>query len=54
MHQDIRETARYQEAEAIHRALRQPGTGQFSDVAEVNVSRGGQCAVFAGEHDHLS
>ena len=48
MQKDIRETALYREAEALYKTLRQPGTGQISDVAEVHVSPDGQQAVFAG------
>jgi len=48
MHADIRESALYREAEALHRALRQPGTGQISDAAEANASPDGRFAVFAG------
>jgi dipeptidyl aminopeptidase/acylaminoacyl peptidase len=48
MHRDIRGTALYKEAEALYRALRQPGTGQISDVQELHVSPDGHCAVFAG------
>lgn len=45
---DIRETALYQEAEILHRTLRQPGTGQISDAADVHVAPDGRHAVFAG------
>jgi dipeptidyl aminopeptidase/acylaminoacyl peptidase len=48
MMQDIRKAALYREAEALYRALRQPGTGQISDAAEVHVSPDNKCAVFAG------
>lgn len=48
MQRDLRETALYQEAEAVYKSLRQPGTGQISDAAEVHVSPEGQQAVFAG------
>ena len=48
MQRDIRETDLYREAEALYRALRQPGTGQISDAAEVHVSPDGRHAVFAG------
>src|SRR5262245_28748116 len=47
MKSDIRETALYREAEALYTALRQPGTGQVSDAAEICVSPDGQHAVFA-------
>jgi dipeptidyl aminopeptidase/acylaminoacyl peptidase len=46
--QDLRETALFREAEALYKALRQPGTGQISDAAEVHVSPDGNRAVFAG------
>ena len=45
---DIRETALYREAETLYRTLRQPGTGQISDAAEVHVAPDGQLVVFAG------
>lgn len=48
MQRDLRETALYREAEALYQALRQPGTGQISDAAEVHVSPDGLRAVFAG------
>lgn len=48
MKKDIRETALYREAEALYKTLRQPGTGQISDAAEVHVSPDGKYAVFAG------
>lgn len=48
MQKDIRETSLYREAEALYKALRQPGTGQISDAAEVDVSPDGRTAVFAG------
>lgn len=48
MKKDIRNTALYQEAESLVQTLRQPGTGQISDVAEVHLSPDGQRAVFAG------
>src|SRR5262249_869690 len=38
----------YQEAASLYTTLRQPGTGQISDAAEVDVSAGGQYAVFSG------
>jgi dipeptidyl aminopeptidase/acylaminoacyl peptidase len=44
---DIRETALYREAEALYNTLRQPGTGQISDAAEIHASPDGQYAVFA-------
>lgn len=48
MQKDIRETELYREAEDLYRRLRQPGTGQISDAAEVHVSPDGEAAVFAG------
>jgi dipeptidyl aminopeptidase/acylaminoacyl peptidase len=48
MQRDIRETALYKEAEALCKTIRQPGTGQISDAAEVHVSSDGRHAVFAG------
>lgn len=48
MQRDIRETQRYREAEELFRAVRQPGTGQISDAAEVHVSPDGKQAVFSG------
>lgn len=48
MQKNICETALYREAEALCRALRQPGTGQISDAAEVHPSPDGKYAVFAG------
>src|SRR5437867_2426355 len=48
MKRDLRETTLYREAEALYTTLRQPGTGQISDAAEVHVSSDGQRAVFAG------
>src|SRR5712671_3848849 len=47
MQRDIRSTVLYQEAEALFRILRQPGTGQISDAAEGHASPDGQQAVFA-------
>jgi dipeptidyl aminopeptidase/acylaminoacyl peptidase len=48
MQKDIRETALYREAETLYTTLRQPGTGQISDAAEVHVSPDGRRAVYAG------
>jgi dipeptidyl aminopeptidase/acylaminoacyl peptidase len=48
MEKDIRATELYRETETLWRALRQPGTGQISDAAEVHVSPDGQHVVFAG------
>jgi dipeptidyl aminopeptidase/acylaminoacyl peptidase len=48
MKKDIRDTRLYQEAAALFDSLRQPGTGQISDAAEVHVSPDGKRAVFAG------
>jgi dipeptidyl aminopeptidase/acylaminoacyl peptidase len=46
MQRDIRDSALFQEAEALFRALRQPGTGLISDAAEVSTN--GAHAVFSG------
>jgi dipeptidyl aminopeptidase/acylaminoacyl peptidase len=48
MQRDIRETALYRDAEALFRTIRQPGTGQISDAAELDVAPDGRSAVFAG------
>src|SRR5579862_6764186 len=48
MHRDMRDTALYREAEALYTRLRQPGSGQISEAAEVHVSPDGRRAVFAG------
>ncbi len=48
MKMDIRATDLYQEIEALCKTLRQPGTGQISDAAEVNASPDGKHVVFAG------
>lgn len=48
MQRDIRNTALYQEAESILQVIRQPGTGQISDAAEIHASTDGRFAVFAG------
>lgn len=48
LRKDARETALYREAEALYTALRQPGTGQISDAAEVHVAPDGRYVVFAG------
>jgi dipeptidyl aminopeptidase/acylaminoacyl peptidase len=45
---DIRATDLYREINTVNEALRQPGTGQISDAAEVHVSPDGKQAVFAG------
>jgi dipeptidyl aminopeptidase/acylaminoacyl peptidase len=45
---DLRETTLYRDAEALWKTLRQPGTGQISDAAEIHVSPDGKQAVFAG------
>ena len=47
MQKDLRETRLYGEAEALCKAVRQPGTGQISDAADINVSSTGKHAVFA-------
>jgi dipeptidyl aminopeptidase/acylaminoacyl peptidase len=48
MGRDIRATELYKEAELLFRTMRQPGTGQISEAAEVSVSPDGKYAVFAG------
>jgi dipeptidyl aminopeptidase/acylaminoacyl peptidase len=48
MEKEIRATDLYHEIEALYKTLRQPGTGQISDAAEVRVSPDGKRAVFAG------
>jgi len=45
---DIRETELYREAAALYTGVRQPGTGQISDIAAVHASPDGNRAVFAG------
>ena len=48
MKQDLRETVVYQEAEELYREIRQPGSGQISDAAEVHASSDGSEVVFTG------
>ena len=48
MKTDIRTTDLYREIEALCRAVRQPGTGQISDAAEVHTSPDGKYVVFTG------
>ena len=48
MQKDIRETTLFREAEALYRNVRQPGSGQISDGAEIHVSPDGRHAVFSG------
>src|SRR5258708_25765125 len=48
MEKDTRPSDLYHETETLCEALRQPGTGQISDAAEVHVSPDGRQAVFAG------
>jgi dipeptidyl aminopeptidase/acylaminoacyl peptidase len=48
MERDIRGTDLYKEIDALCRDIRQPGTGQISDAAEVHASPDGRYAVFAG------
>jgi len=45
---DIRQTALYQEAEALFASVHQPGSGQISDGLEVSASPDGRHAVFSG------
>jgi dipeptidyl aminopeptidase/acylaminoacyl peptidase len=48
MQNDIRNTELYAEAETVFTAIRQPGTGQINDAADVSVSADGAQVVFAG------
>src|ERR1700721_1711096 len=48
MKADIRTSDLYREIEALCRTLRQPGTGQISDAADVHASPDGKHIVFAG------
>lgn len=48
MKKDIRDSALYQEAEALIRQARRPGTGQINDAGEIHLGADGQQAVFAG------
>ena len=48
MQSDIRTTSLYQEAEALHHSLRQPGTGQISDAADVHASPNQEYVAYAG------
>jgi len=48
LQKNILNTPEYQEAEAFYRAVRQPGSGQISDVSEIHVAPSGQHAVFSG------
>lgn len=48
MKKDLRDTALYREAEGLYKTLRQPGTGQISDAADVHVASNEEHAVFAG------
>src|SRR5437868_14091859 len=48
MKPDLRETPLYHQVEALHRLLRQPGSGQISDAAELHASPDGLWAAFAG------
>jgi dipeptidyl aminopeptidase/acylaminoacyl peptidase len=45
---DIRESSIYREAEEFACALRRPGAGQISDIADIHVSPDAQSAVFTG------
>jgi dipeptidyl aminopeptidase/acylaminoacyl peptidase len=45
---DIRDGELYRQAEALYTQVRQPGSGQISDAAEVNASPDGRYAVFSG------
>lgn len=48
LERDIRGTELYREAEDFYKALRQPGTGQICDAAELHVAPNGKHAVFSG------
>src|SRR5579862_1386759 len=48
MQEDIRDTVIFREVESLHKEVRQPGTGQISDAAEVHAAPDGRNAVFAG------
>ena len=48
MQTDIRKSATYREAESLFTNLRQPGSGQVCDAADVSASPDGKHAVFAG------
>ena len=46
MQKEIQETALYREAEALHRAIRRPGSGMISDASEISTN--GTHAIFSG------
>jgi len=48
MRRDIRQSKLFAEAEDLYRSVRQPGSGQICDAADVHVSPDGQHALFAG------
>lgn len=48
MKKDIRQTELYRETESLYKAIRQPGTGQVSDAAEIHASPDGKHALFTG------
>ena len=48
MKRDIRDTTAYRDAQALLTQLRQPGTGQISDAAELDVAADGGSAIFVG------
>jgi dipeptidyl aminopeptidase/acylaminoacyl peptidase len=48
MRKDMRGSSEFLEAEALFKALRQPGTGQISDATEVSCSADGNVVVFSG------
>lgn len=48
MQADIRDTATYNEAEALYRRLLQPGSGQISDASELNYGPAGERVIFSG------
>jgi len=52
MQKDIRATELYREIEALYATIRQPGTGQISDAAEIHVSPSGKHVVLSGSILH--
>lgn len=48
MRGDIRQSPYYCEAEALHRAIRSPGEGKFSECADLNAAPDGSAILFTG------
>jgi len=48
MERDLRSSDLYREIETLFKKIRQPGTGQITDVAEAHVSPDGRRVVFTG------